>query len=544
MPASKGLILGGFSALIVILTVDIYSLNDSYGVQMTFGEIESWATLIRPGGLQSKCEQVLREMQACWPVDALSIMVLKGEYMVPLCALGLSKDAMGRRFELKHQPRLQAIMATSEAVHFAHDAELRDPFDGLIPDHDGKLDVHDCMGIRIDLNNQPWGLLTLDALRAGSFAQAMQSQVKSWVDLLNAVIEQDSFLKKSPAAHLFISQQSASSSEHSVMKSMIGDSPKMQALQEAISVVANSDLTTLIQGETGTGKELVAKAVHGQSKRSDKNYIFVNCAALPEQLAESELFGHVKGAFTGAVSERKGKFELAHGGTLFLDEVGELPLAIQAKMLRAIQSGEIQRVGSDEFHHVDVRIVAATNRNLANMVAQQEFRADLYHRLSVYPIQVPPLREREQDILLLSGFFIEQSRAQMGLRGLRMAPSAQTVLMQYTWPGNVRELEHSIARAALKAVAQNPGESIVTLTPEYLDLLTLGSSNKSVATIAAHVSMPQTVNLSLPQAVKTMQIEMIEQALQDSGGNWARAAKQLQIDSGNLHRLAKRLGMK
>ncbi len=505
---------------------------------MTVVGIEEWAALIRPGNLQGKCEQILRKMFNMWPVDALSIMALKGEYLVPLCALGLSQDAMGRRFELRHQPRLQAIMATGEAVHFAHDAELLDPFDGLIPNHKGKLDVHDCMGIRIDLDGKPWGLLTLDALRAGSFAVGLQSIVKQWVALLGSIIEQDEVLKKSPTAQYLLSAQAAPQSS----LTMIGESPKMTALQQAIAVVAGSELTTLIQGETGTGKELVAKAIHAQSKRHQQNYIFVNCAALPEQLAESELFGHVKGAFTGAVSERKGKFELAHGGTLFLDEVGELPLAIQAKLLRAIQSGEIQRVGSDAFHHVDVRIVAATNRNLAEMVAQKEFRADLYHRLSVYPIHVPPLRERDQDILLLSGFFIEQSRAQMGLRGLRMAPSAQSVLLQYAWPGNVRELEHSIARAALKAVAQNPSEQIVTLTPEYLDLLTIesrltdGSHAKKIKVGAA--------SLSMPQAVKELQIEMIEHALQDCAGNWAQAAKQLQLDAGNLHRLAKRLGVK
>jgi len=394
------------------------------------------------------------------------------------------------------------------------------------------------MGIRIELNGLPWGLLTLDALRAGSFATELQSSVKSWVKLLASVIEQDDVFKKSPSGQYFLSAQATPKSS----LTMIGESPKMLALQQAIAVVAGSDLTTLIQGETGTGKELVAKAIHAQSKRHEQNYIFVNCAALPEQLAESELFGHVKGAFTGAVSERKGKFELAHGGTLFLDEVGELPLAVQAKLLRAIQSGEIQRVGSDAFHHVDVRIVAATNRNLAEMVVQQEFRADLYHRLSVYPIHVPPLRERDQDILLLSGFFIEQSRAQMGLRGLRMAPSAQAVLMQYAWPGNVRELEHSIARAALKAVAQNPGQQIVTLTPEYLDLLTIepsvGGGTYSKKKKAASIS------LSMPQAVKELQVEMIENALQESAGNWAQAAKRLQLDAGNLHRLAKRLGVK
>jgi anaerobic nitric oxide reductase transcription regulator len=181
-------------------------------------------------------------------------------------------------------------------------------------------------------------------------------------------------------------------------------------------------LSVLITGETGVGKELVAEAIHLQSPRAQKPLISLNCAALPELLVESELFGHVKGAFSGAVNGRSGKFELADGGTIFLDEVGELPLPVQAKLLRVLQSGQLQRVGSDQEHHVDVRIIAATNRDLAEEVRVGRFRADLYHRLSVYPLRVPPLRERGRDVLLLAGFFLEENRARMGLRSLRLNP--------------------------------------------------------------------------------------------------------------------------
>ena len=317
-----------------------------------------------------------------------------------------------------------------------------------------------------------------------------------------------------------------------------------EALDRALHIaaqVAPTDLSVLILGESGTGKEIMPRIVHQFSKRKHGKYVAVNCGAIPEGTIDSELFGHVKGAFTGAVSERKGKFELAHKGTLFLDEVGELSLAIQAKLLRAIQSGDIQRVGSDEFHHVDVRIVAATNRNLAEMVGRQEFRADLYHRLSVYPIHVPALKERENDILLLAGFFIEKSRAQMGLRGLRMAPAAESILMQYGWPGNVRELEHTISRAALLAVAQHPGESIVTLTPGFLGVMQMPVTNSSEVMAAADKAVGQ---VFLNQAVKELQITMINAAREKSLGNWSLAAKLLGVDSGNLHRLAKRLGLK
>ena len=240
-----------------------------------------WADLIRPDGLQKKCDRLLEAMLGQLPVDALCIMRLEDESLMPVSALGLSKDAYGRRFDLIHQPRLQAIMATGVPVHFAHDADLPDPFDGLIPNHKGKLDVHDCMGVRLELNGKPWGLVTLDALQAGSFPVAIESEVKQWVNVINAVIEQNVLLKKSPAAHYLLSAQALQESP----LSMIGDSSKMQALQKAMSVVAGSDLTVLIQGETGTGKELVAKGIHDQSPRSAQAYIFVNCAALPEQLS-------------------------------------------------------------------------------------------------------------------------------------------------------------------------------------------------------------------------------------------------------------------
>jgi Transcriptional regulator containing GAF, AAA-type ATPase, and DNA binding domains len=215
----------------------------------------------------------------------------------------------------------------------------------------------------------------------------------------------------------------------------------------------------LITGETGVGKELVAMALHQASNRADKPLVSLNCAALPDTLVESELFGHVRGAFTGAHGERRGKFELANGGTLFLDEVGELPLTVQAKLLRVLQSGQLQRLGSDREHRVDVRLIAATNRDLAAEVRTGNYRADFYHRLSVYPLQVPPLRERGRDAVLLAGYFLEQNRSRLGLNSLRLSSEAQAALLAYDWPGNVRELEHLIGRSALKAMGQTPGTS-------------------------------------------------------------------------------------
>jgi anaerobic nitric oxide reductase transcription regulator len=211
----------------------------------------------------------------------------------------------------------------------------------------------------------------------------------------------------------------ASGQQH---KELIGQSKVHKRLLEEIKLVGGSDLTVLITGETGVGKELVAQAIHAASPRAEKPLISLNCAALPETLVESELFGHVRGAFTGA-NERRGKFELANGGTLFLDEVGELSLTVQAKLLRVLQSGQLQRLGSDQEHRVDVRLIAATNRDLAAEVRNGRYRADFYHRLSVYPLQVPALRERGRDVLLLAGFFLEQNRSRMGLGSLRLSPA-------------------------------------------------------------------------------------------------------------------------
>lgn len=270
----------------------------------------------------------------------------------------------------------------------------------------------------------------------------------------------------------------------------------------------------------------------------------VNCAALPESLAESELFGHVRGAFSGATTDRPGRFEAADGGTLFLDEVGELPLTVQAKLLRALQNGEIQRLGTDRPRRVDVRIIAATNRQLRDQVRDGHFRADLYHRLSVYPVPIPPLREREQDVLLLAGRFLELNRARLGLRSLRLTPAAEDALLRYPWPGNVRELEHVIGRAALKAVSRGAArQDIVSLPPELLDLdgpeaASPGAPPSPGAPAPAEPLRP------LREAVACFEREQIARALQAHGGQWAAAARTLGLDASNLHKLARRLGMK
>ncbi|MGC8907110.1 MAG: nif-specific transcriptional activator NifA [Desulfomonilaceae bacterium] len=230
---------------------------------------------------------------------------------------------------------------------------------------------------------------------------------------------------------------------------IVGNSKSMQAVYDLIAQVTRSDTTVLIRGESGTGKELVAHAVHFNSGRADKPFIKVNCGALPESVVESELFGHEKGAFTGAVSTRKGRFELAHGGTIFLDEVGDLSLTTQIKLLRVLQEREFERVGGNVTRRTDVRIIAATNRDLELLVEGRKFRHDLYYRINVFPIHVPPLRERKTDIPLLADYFVEKYGKANHKTITRISTQAIDMLMSYHWPGNVRELENCIERAVL-----------------------------------------------------------------------------------------------
>jgi PAS domain S-box-containing protein len=232
---------------------------------------------------------------------------------------------------------------------------------------------------------------------------------------------------------------------------IVGNSPAIRAVVNAVHQVASTPATVLIEGETGTGKELVARAIHQQSQRAAKPFIRVNCAAIPAALCESEFFGHEKGAFTGAVSRRTGRFELAQNGVIFLDEVGELPLELQPKLLRVLQDGEYEPVGSSQTRKVDVRVIAATNRNLAAEVAAGRFREDLYYRLHVFPIAVPPLRGRDADVELLARLFIDRYCSRMGRPSLEMTPDCLRRLRSYHWPGNVRELENVIERAVILA---------------------------------------------------------------------------------------------
>jgi formate hydrogenlyase transcriptional activator len=230
---------------------------------------------------------------------------------------------------------------------------------------------------------------------------------------------------------------------------LVGNSPALESALEQVERVAPTDSTVLLQGETGTGKELIARAIHNISSRCGRPYIKLNCAAIPFDLLESELFGHEKGAFTGAIAQKIGRFELADKGTLLLDEVGDIPLALQPKLLRVLQEQEFERLGSARTHQVDVRLVAATNRDLANMVKQGKFRSDLYYRLNVFPILLPPLRERREDIPALVAHFVEIYGRQMGKQIEHIPPESMSAISSHYWPGNIRELQNFIERSVI-----------------------------------------------------------------------------------------------
>lgn len=503
-----------------------------------------------------RLQRLVRGLREQFHCGAVALLRLQEDALVPVATEGLAREALGRRFRVSLHPRLAAILSRREPTCFDPGSELPDPYDGLLEDHSGEpLPVHDCMGISLHVEGEAWGALTLDALLPGTFDAEARDSLRRAVLLVEAAIRVTRLEDEVRSL-----RQSWSGAEPLLAappdEEILGHSPAMQELLREIDVVADSDLPVLLLGETGVGKELMARRLHRRSPRRDKALVHVNCAALPESLAESELFGHCKGAFSGATSDRPGRFEAADGGTLFLDEVGELPLSVQAKLLRALQNGEIQRLGEDQPRRVDVRVIAATNRDLRQGVRDGAFRADLYHRLSVYPLPIPPLRERGNDVLLLAGRFLELNRARLGLRALRLGPAAEALLLRYPWPGNVRELEHVVSRAALKAVSRGARRTdIITLEADLLDLeaapvhiapgLAGAAADHGAGTAAAAAATAEAgPALSLRERTEAAQRAAIRQALADCADNWSLAARRLEVDPSNLHKLARRLGLK
>jgi anaerobic nitric oxide reductase transcription regulator len=499
-----------------------------------------------------RLQRLVDAVRTAIPCDAAAVLALSGDELIPLATHGLAPEIFGRRFLRREHPRLDVIVAREAPVRFSADSRLPDPYDGLLlVNPDATRDVHACLGCPLLEGGSVIGVLTADALAPGAFDDLDDSFLRMLGALGGAALHTARLIESLEAASRHHQQVANVLQRDAALRDggnqILGTSEAIQRVRHEIELVARSDFAVLITGETGVGKELVARAIHQQSTRAEQPLIYVNCAALPETIVESELFGHLRGAYTGASSDRAGKFEIADNGTLFLDEIGELPLSVQPKLLRALQEGEIQRVGSDKPLHVNVRSVAATNRDLEEEVRAGRFRADLFHRLNMYPIRVPALRERRSDIALLAGFFLDLYRRRLGLGPVRLNDAARKALVAAEWRGNVRELDHVLGRAVLRAGADVARDAPVLIGPEHLHL---DARELSVTQSAEHEPragadpVVSVRGMTLKDAVEETKRVMVVRAVEENGGNWAAAARSLGMARSNLHHMAERLGLR
>jgi DNA-binding NtrC family response regulator len=363
----------------------------------------------------------------------------------------------------------------------------------------------------------------------GSIQDAVQAMKDGAMDFLAKPVDLDHLLllveralaqRRMVTEYILLKQELAS--RHGA-PTIIGEDGALRKVTIALHRAAGTDATVLLQGESGTGKELFARALHALSPRADCPFVAINCAAIPETLLETELFGHEKGAFTGANARKPGRFELAHRGTLFLDEIGDLPLPLQAKILRALEEKRFERVGGTVSLHVDVRIVAATNRNLKTAVGARQFREDLYFRLSVFPIDIPPLRERKGDVEILARHFIERYSREMKKKPLLLTPSALEALQTYGWPGNVRELQNCIERAVILAEGD-------TLHARHLNLsFLLPPGAQPPPSPWEQIDLSGTLAEASRRVLGEVERRKLTQALRDAGGQKPRAADLLAV---------------
>ncbi len=469
-------------------------------------------TIERSFELHSIAQPVLKKLQRIMGLQCGAISLVNAELGQVAVdeAVGLPREWSTVYREWIHAT-VALLLEKKEPIVIADMAEsplLRAiPSDGLLDEHRGMAMI--CVPMRADsqivgalsverprdLRNGFESDLRLLSMIASLIAQAARARSEAW--------EQIASLR---AENLRLQEQIARGFRPN---DMVGTSGLMRNVYYHIEQVAGSRTTVLVRGESGTGKELVAKAIHENSPRKKGPFVKFNCAALPDSIIESELFGHEKGAFTGALAMRKGRFEIADGGTIFLDEIGDISPTVQTKLLRVLQEREFERVGSQTPLKVDVRVIAATSRDLEAMMQDNTFRADLYYRLNVFPIYVPPLRERKCDILLLADHFIEKYARVNGSKVRRISSAAIDLLVSYHWPGNVRELENCIERAVLLA----KGESI--------------QAHHLPPTLQKKNSTESSQRATLADALDALEREMVVDALKESDCNMAAAARQL-----------------
>jgi Nif-specific regulatory protein len=381
--------------------------------------------------------------------------------------------------------------------------------------------VNSVLAVPLEVRGTVLGALYLEASSPGSrFDSDLLQLVTTLGNQTALAIENAHYLERLDGENRRLNE------ELKIQHSMVGESKAMREVYEFVARVAGRDSTVLIYGESGTGKELVARAVHTNSGRKDKPFVAINCAAITETLLESELFGHERGAFTGAVSQKKGKLEVGEGGTVFLDEIGELALPMQAKLLRVLQEREFERVGGTRPIKLDVRLIAATNRDLKEASRSGTFRSDLYYRLNVVSLQMPPLRERREDIPLLAAFFAAHHAEKVKRRVAGISPQARACLMRYDWPGNVRELENAIERAVVL------GSTELILAEDLPE-----------AILEETAASGEPVN-ALAEGIRQAKKELIERAIEQANGNYTDAAKLLGVHANHLFRLIRTLNLK
>ncbi len=365
------------------------------------------------------------------------------------------------QIDLKKRLDIAALIQKQQPVLFASEESHIDTYHDIL---DLPVD-HSCMFVPLHLQGVSLGVLTLDHQVCGMYSPGTVQFIDTVARLISIIVAQSHSSRELLCAQQRLTQERnlllPSKSDH--FQDVIGDSVAWQSVLDAARLVAVSDLSVLIQGETGTGKEQIARLIHRLSPRTDQPFVALNCSVLSPQLAESELFGHEKGAFTSAHAQRKGRFELANGGTLFLDEIGDLPSELQPKLLRALQENKFERVGGEKTIYSNVRVIAASHVNLEQAVQEKRFRKDLFYRLNVFPISLPPLRERKDDVLLLAEYFLGILRRQDYYADVHLSSQAVDSLQRYKWPGNVREVQNVIRRSALVAGGKR-------IEPEHLDL--------------------------------------------------------------------------
>jgi DNA-binding NtrC family response regulator len=369
---------------------------------------------------------------------------------------------------------------------------------------------------------------SVEALRAGAFWYLEKPFEQQHLDAVRRLVEQAIELGRLKVENRMLHNQLRTKYR---FENIVGNSPALRAVLDVVAKVADTDSTVLVTGESGTGKELIARAIHYNSRRADRMFVTVNCGAIPEELLESELFGHVRGAFTNAVSHREGRFAVAHGGTIFLDEIGDMSPNLQVKLLRVLQDRTFEPVGSSKTISVDVRVLAATNQDLEVAIRERRFREDLFYRLNVIPIEVPPLRERRDDIPLLVHHFLETASRERGRAVPTLSPEAEALIAAYAWPGNVRELENVVERIVVLCSEDEIGAA--DLPPAL---------RRAPAPTAAAAQLPAT-GLSFRGAVEDFETDLILQALEQTHWNKNRAAQLLGLNRTTLLEKIKKLGL-